>query len=62
MLEANLVFVLLIMALVLLLVIISFSMTKKRKRKDRQDIGFQWLATLRLLLAYIQKHRGMSIG
>jgi hypothetical protein len=60
--EANLVFVLFIIALVLSLVIISFSIAKNRKRKDRQDIGFQWLATLRLLLAYIQKHRGMSIG
>jgi hypothetical protein len=60
--EANLVFVSFIIALALMWVIISFSMTQKRKTKDRQDTGFQWLASMRLLLAYIQKHRGMSIG
>lgn len=60
--EARFVVMFIIIIVVLLLMIMSFSLVKRKKIKSKQAIGLQWLESMRLLLAYIQKHRGTSNG
>jgi hypothetical protein len=45
-----------------LLVIITASITKKKKTQAKQNLGLDCMSKMRLLLAYIQKHRGMSMS
>tara|TARA_B100001063_G_scaffold101187_1_gene94491 strand:+ start:651 stop:1472 length:822 start_codon:yes stop_codon:yes gene_type:complete len=59
--ELSLLLIPLIIGLVLL-VIITTSISKKRKTKAKQILGLDTISNMRLLLAYIQKHRGMSMS
>ena len=56
---------LIVVALIISIVMVSLFITginKKKHRKDRQMLGLAWLRNLRVLLSYIQQHRGMSTG
>ncbi len=48
--------------IVLLAVTAGLLVERRRARQQRQAKGLQWLASLRVLLGHIQKHRGLTTG